>query len=333
MLGTMVACGGGGGGGGLNESVNYTGETLPAFIDTTSAVQLALDATIGTNDADGYGGGSFLSVPGNGTGGLDLARNPGQALSLLRGFMDDGGSAQPLGASVEPLSVECMSVFSSTGSVGGTMTMRICADPVEYYGSRYWMSMTLIFDEYDNGSDYQDGELAVQGTFDETIGPEGDLDGPVTVIFRDLVTNDSFSGEDSYIDGWAIYTKGTNTVSITYNMNIIDSASGDACWMDDYTILVDHVNDEVTLSGRFYDAVAGYVDLTTETVLSWNVNMSAEGELTWVEDHPTAGTVKLTGADGYWISITFSPTGFIVNVNYTGDDASDVTIGPIAWTT
>lgn len=339
MLATMVACGGGGGGStSINESVNYTGATLPAVIDTTSAVQLALDATVGSQDAGGYGGGIFQSLTQSGStdaaGGLNLAKNPGAAVNLVRGLMNGGGSVQPLSVSAEPLSVQCQSMVLDTGSVGGSMSMQICADPAEYYGTRYWIRVTIIFDEYDNGTSYQDGELAVQGIFDETIGPDGDFDGPATVIFRDLITDMSLSSEDSYIDGWAVYTKGTSTISINYNMCIIDSNLGKAYWLDDYSIVIDHVNDEVTLSGRFYDSAAGYVDLTTESVLSWNVDIDAYGELVWVEDHPTAGTVKLTGDSGYWISISFSPTGFAIQVNYTGDDNADInlpSIGEYPW--
>ena len=86
------------------------------------------------------------------------------------------------------------------------------------------------------------------------------------------------------------------------------------------------------MSGRFYDSIEGYVDLTTESVLNWDVDMDAQGELVWNEDHPTAGTVKLTGADGYWISITFNSIGYYVNINYTGDDASDITVPTIGET-
>jgi len=346
---TVLGCGGGGGGGGgeisLNESVNYSGETLPAVIDTTSAVQLALDATIGTKDADGYGGllfGFFLGAAGSdvnsGLGGIDLAKDPGQAINFVRGFMGSGGSVQSLSVSAEPapvesLRVQCESVVIGTGSGGGTMSMEVCAEPVSRTLIR--TSMTLIFDQYINGTDYQDGELEIQGTIDTTIGDDGDFVGPVAVIFRDLVTILSLTGENSYVDGWAIYTIGTNTVSFNYNMTLIDSSLGEAYWMDDYTIAIDHVNDQVTLSGRFYDPALGYVDLTTETVLSWNVDLDSFDELQWIDDHPIDGTVKLTGIDGYWISITFSAAGYYVDINYTGDDASDITvpdIGVTPWT-
>jgi len=224
--------------------------------------------------------------------------------------------------------VECQSALMGTGSDGGTASIKVCAEQAS--GTLIRTSITMIYDQYDNGAlGYLDGELEVQGTIDSAI-EDGDFIGPVAVIFRDLVT--IMLGENSYVDGWAIYTEGANTVSLNYNMCVIDSLSGKAFWMDDYTITIDHVNDQVTLSGTFYDSVEGYVDLTTETVLSWDVDLDVSGELLWNDPNPTAGTVKLTGANGYWISITFSPTGYYVDINYTGgDDIVDVTIGEILW--
>jgi len=334
----MAACGGGGGGSStsLSESVNYSGQALPAVIDTNSAVQLALDSTVGGTSADEYGGGLFLNADtGSGdTGGLALVKDPGSAIAMMKTLKGEAVPVQPLGLVAEPLSIQCQSMVLDTTPTGGSVTLQICADPNEYYGTRYWVRMSMVFDEYDAGGNFQDGTLVVQGTFDETIGPEGDFDGPVTVAFRDLVTVNGITGEDSYIDGWAVYVETGGTVAITYNVAIIDSASGKSCWMDDYTLTVDYDNDLVTLSGRFYDATAGYVDLVTEVTLEWDVDMDVNGELVWNDDHPTAGRVKLTGADGYWISITFTPTGYYLQVNYTGDDAADINlpdIGEFPW--
>ena len=347
MLATMVACGGGGGGStSLNESVNYSGETLPAVIDTTSAVQLALDSTIGTQDADEYGGGIyggmlfFLGATENGvsgvTSGLDLARNPAKAVNLVRDYMDWEVPAQPLSVSgeslAEPLGVQCMSQIMDTG-LSGSVTLKVCANPSSPSDTRYWFSMTLIFDEFDDGTQYLDGELEVQGILDETIGPDGDIDGPITLVFRDLVTMIDPNEENSEVDGWVIYDD-EGTFSANYNLCITDNISGKSFWMDDYTIILDPSNDEVTLSGRFYNSITGYVDLTTESVISWNLDVDLDGNPVFVDDHPTAGTVKLTGADGYWVSISFSVTGFTVQVNYTGDDTADITlpsIGEYPW--
>jgi len=309
ILSAMVACGGGGG---TSESVNYTGVTMPAVIDTTSAVDVALNATLGAMDE--YDSAPVpLGLDADVAGGfLQLASNPGKAFDFAERFRSVGSGADLLDVSAQPLAKYCDS--GREDGISGYMTGEICIDT----GNPDWLKLDITFVDYNDGVVYIDGRFIIVGTeYDHTI------------IFRDLVTESAV--EDSYIDGWVDYTEDTlgQVVTITYNLAVIDAYNGEAFWLDDYVIVADYGNDEVTLSGNFYDFNDGYVTLTTETVLDWDLTMDEFDGLIWA-DHPTGGTVKLTGSQGYWISITFTTTGYYIQVNYTGDDdVADITLPSI----
>jgi hypothetical protein len=303
------------GSGNSGESVNWEGETMPAVIDTSSAEGMAVDATLSPFD-DYEGGSDPLGLGEGGSGVLEIVANPAKAFDFASRFVNGDEVATYLDVSARPLVVDCTEPERFYGDEG-YFEIYGCADSED----EDWFKIDFKFVGYDYGDVFINGRLIISGTESEQ-----------KIVFRDLVTQSDF--EDSYLDGWVEYEDDTagQVVTITYNLAVIDSFNDEAHWLDDYVIVADYDSDEVTLSGNFYDFEEGYVTLTTETVLDWDLTMGAEG-LEWA-DHPTGGTVKLTGADGYWISITFSPTGFYIEVNFMGDEGVDATIpdiGEIPW--
>ena len=97
--------------------------------------------------------------------------------------------------------------------------------------------------------------------------------------------------------------------------------------MDGYTIVMDDNNDTITVNGRFYDFWNGYVDVTTETPIAIEMYYDdlAE-EMVFVDEYPTAGAIKLTGANGAWILIEFRDEGtpeFRLTVDLDNDPLDD----------
>ncbi|UCG39200.1 MAG: hypothetical protein JSV00_02905 [bacterium] len=328
-MGLVMGCGGGGGGGGGSESVNYDGSQDPAVIDTTSAVALAKNSVEFMN-SDPSGGSGPLAVEGGAFTGMvkDPSRAVEYALGYFRNSKNDG-SVQSLSASVEPLAVMCQSGFWGTGSAGGEIWLEICGDPAEMQGTVYFLSIGFDFRDYDDGTEYLDGELVVQGIYDEDAdGGEGDFVDDIRVIFRDLTTLSA--SEDSYIDGWVDYDESAGVYTITYNLFLVDNDAQDAVWLSNYTYVMNDNDDTVTVNGRLYDYDDGYVDVTTETPLAWAMHYDVGlDELVFDDTYPTGGLIRLTGAGGAWIEIEFRDNAGTPELQVTVDVDNEPTDDPL----
>jgi hypothetical protein len=305
------------GGSGSGESVNYTGDTQPAVIDTTTAVDLAMNSIL-LMDSDPTGGSIPLGLQG-GSYSSQLS-NPDTAIDLAKSYMSGGGAGQSLAVGAEPLVMMCDSDVIDTGSVSGEIWVEICIDMDDPSDTQYWVKIEMDFRNYDDGSEYIDGALVVQGIFDEI---EEDLVDDIRVIFRDLLTQSST--EDFYMDGWVDYEELAGVYSIVYNLFIIDSMANDAVWMDNYAFVMNDNDDTVTINGRLYDADDGYVEIATLTPLSWAMHTDTVEGLVFDDEYPTGGVIRLTGANGAWIEIEFRDNGgtpeFRVTVDVDNDPA------------
>jgi hypothetical protein len=297
MLVTMIACGGGGSGG---ESVNYTGETMAAVIDTTGSFDLATGVfgLVGNDPMEDAP--SPLVMPGGTYSGM--AADPARAVALASSYAGRQTDLQPLSVKAEPLATVCEDVDSMPGDEG-EIVIRICGDPYEIMNNyQYHIAVILIFDEYIDGTDEIDGEIEVYGLWDDF---EEDFIDDVKVTFRDLTTY-ALPIEDSYIDGWVDYDHTGGVLTLVYNLFMVNNLIPDAVWMDNYTIVMNDNTDTVTFNGRLYDFWNGYVDVTTETPLAMEMYYDdLEDEMVFVDEYPTAGAIRLTGASGAWILVEF----------------------------
>jgi hypothetical protein len=315
LLGAMIACGGGGGG--SSESVNYTGETMAAVIDTTGSVDLSknvfgLMANDPMEDAP-----SPLSKRGGTYSGI--AADPAMAIDLAASYVKRHQPVQPLLEEAEPLRTICDSAVIDTGSVGGDVLLKVCGDPYEIMNNtQYHISVAFVFRDYDDGEEQIDGEMEVYGLFDDF---EEDFVDDVKITFRDLTTW-APPTEDSYIDGWVDYDEGGGVLTLVYNLFIVNNLVPDAVWMKNYIIVMNDNLDTVTFDGRLYDFWAGYVDVTTVTPLA--IAMHYEGdELVFDDEYPTAGALRLTGASGAWILVEFRDNEGTPELRVTVDLDSD----------
>ena len=315
MLGTMIACGGGGGG--SSESVNYTGETMAAVIDTTGSVDLSKDVFgLMANDPKNNDNTPLNLQDGAFSG---MATDPARVVDLAAGYVKRQQPVQPLSEEAEPLGTICQSDVIGTGSVGGDVLLKVCGDPYEIMNNtQYHVSVAFVFRDYDDGEEQIDGEVEVYGLFDDF---EEDFVDDVKITFRDLTTY-APPEEDSYIDGWVDYDESDGVLTLVYNLFIVNNLIPDAVWMDNYTIVMNDNTDTLTFNGRLYDFWAGYVDVSTQTPLA--VAMHYEGdELVFDDDYPTAGALRLTGASGAWILVEFRDNAGTPELRVTVDLDND----------
>jgi len=234
MLATMVACGGGGGG---EESVTYNGESDPAVFDTTTAVALAEELTLGAVHGEDFGGLGLVVI---------------EALVA-------GGSTSPLAldASAEPLAYSCEN-GSFMGSESGTASGRACGDfdtgDLDYLSATFTNFSNVVGQVFD-------GELVVDvgATF-------------VNIIFRDFSFEDSALVEDLFLDGIMTASQTGSIYSMSINLFVEDFGDGLGLWLHDLVLQVEDLGTSTvfTINGRIYDILEGYLDVETITALEFD---------------------------------------------------------------
>ena len=86
-------------------------------------------------------------------------------------------------------------------------------------------------------------------------------------------------------------------------MVLLDSSTGKTYWVKDYTYTL--TGSSLTISGTYYDPDYGYVTVTTVTPL----------QVASTDAWPTAGVLLFTGANGSRARLTFTSTGYTVEVD------------------
>ncbi len=105
-----------------------------------------------------------------------------------------------------------------------------------------------------------------------------------------------------------------------------DFITDEGFWINNYKIVATDITDgqNVTISGRFYDFHGGYVDISTETTLF----------VATVDDYPSSGKLRMTGASGAWIEIEFRNEGtpeLLVTVDLDSEPGGEWNSGWLPW--
>ncbi len=300
----LAACGGGGGGdGGGSVPAAYSGgATTQASITTDNAQTLAAGAWEGGNTSTEVGG----VVP--------LQTGEGASASALPDLVQ---MAKVLKAPVERLnlgatpSVTPASTDSNTlyDGYGGSASYSISAND-----STGAFSGTFQFNGYNSGGVTVDGGMNISGKIDLATDNLTQL----KLSFSSLTVSDTTQSFtlDGSIAG-SMSTDGTEETD-TFNLILIDSTAHKSYWIRNYVITTTFGadSDQVTVSGRYYDFVNGYVDITTLTPLT----------IPSTATQPTAGALLFTGKDNSQARLSFNSTGSTLDVDADGDGTFEATI-------
>jgi hypothetical protein len=99
-----------------------------------------------------------------------------------------------------------------------------------------------------------------------------------------------------------------STKTTTMTLAITDTISNRTVVLKDYTLQL-YNNSSLTVTGTYFDPVNGYVVISTLTPLSVS-DLSVS---------PTAGRLLFTGSNGTKARLTFTSSGYIVDVDTVGN--------------
>jgi len=268
FLGTIISCGGGSSN---DDGFTYTGNINPANITTTNAARLVANAlnktaTSGNNTAARKKGNTY-------TPSADRIVISNQLKRYLRDTLAQTIATRTAAKHNSPSYVIDRNSLCESGSK--STTGEINSDGLG--------SVTVIYDNCRFG--------------DETLNGKASLRVTAYDLSYDIITNATYNYSTltlitsafSVSFSGSIHSRvtiGTNTERLTYNLVTRDNANGHMT-KDQNLVIVDIYDDiaifppsfSETLSGRVFDSVHGYVDVTTPVSLIFKRSFLNSGQL------------------------------------------------------
>lgn len=306
----MAACGGGGSGPKsitlVDPSPSYTGAKNAAALSAANAETIATDAFIGGRVASAIGTpktvAKTVTVRQRKVQQVADVLNRSLSRMELPRLARERAAARHIDAAAKRASkVETFEVY---GDQGGRATYSLDVNQAD--GS---FAGTVTYHEFAADGMTLSGSTDVLGAFDSN----NQWFTRLTLSFRTLTlttAGDSFTLTGSL--SWG-YTPSAASDSLTVNMVLGDGTK--TYWFNNYQLVNVYGSNSVnqTLSGRYYDADSGYVDVSTPTPLVAYYGNS------W----PSAGEVRFTGDAGGWVDIGFQRQSYTVRVDGDNDDNVD----------
>lgn len=261
----LAACGGGGGGGGGGGPVvptSYTGLTTQAVITSANGVTLVGGAWEGGMVTDSVAGVVPLAIQANPQSPAAMYGFANHLKSLVLQVVPTGrAQAQPAVVVTEDLPFDCGGNASFTmdlNDVSGVFTGQ------------------FTFNSYCTQGTVISGVLSFSGQANPADGFVSQLQ----LVFNNLMISDpTFSG--TITEGTVDFTFATDGLSEVDTLDYVlrDNLNLKTYWVDNYVAQITYgpVNDEVLLTGRYYDPDLGYVDISTLSPLLISLNPMPNG--------------------------------------------------------
>lgn len=318
---TILGTGGGGGGGdnGTPGSISYVGNTEPAIISATNAARLVgnIVGASATSEVIVVPAGATLNSPygsreGSSQSGLAHRLNAYLNDTLMRARTQISGA----GVTVAVIPVDEILPCDDGGSVHVSGTLN----------DNGTGTLNAIYNNCRTGEDTLNGEATLRiDAFDLTyfIPTDATFSFPILTL---TTPTQSQSVSGTLRDQVNITA---NTETLTINMVTRDDLSGDTSKAENFVAIA--VFDNIffpsfyteTISGRVFDSIHGYVDITTVTPLIFNsIN----------QFFPDSGQLRLTGASNSSIRVTaVSAMLVLLELDLNGDSTYDTT-ATLKWT-
>lgn len=287
----LSACGGGG----SSTGSSYSGATTQATVTTTNAQALSVDAYNG-----GQVGAAMTAVGATtGQAGGEAAVAP--RLVALGGTIEETVQRILAGEGSGTQTAAGVSVTVSVpGLYGGSLTYSISYNALS---GDFSGSMTFSdFRESPNGPSLSGG-VTFSGVYSG---------GQFTTFTISMSAVTVTEGATSYTAGGSIaMSHSGNTDTVTMSVVLKNNATGQSFWVKDYVYTSTTSGTgqvSVTLTGTYYDPVHGYVTISTLVPLTAG---TLGGE-------PTSGQLSFAGAGGSSARLTFTASGYVLEVDTTG---------------
>lgn len=318
---TLVACGGGGGGGTTYPSVQYTGATNQATIDSSNVSDFPITMLEGSTRSDSVNTLSVISTNETVTNKSQRSTLVMSGTNLIKDVIVSTLSSKSTGASVAGVTESLPGNCPSPGSA--TLT-------VDYTNTTFNGSITFnnfcIGTQTDSASVH--GKISYSGTFhlNATSKPLFDtlimemVYMKVSTKTAGVIHSEEFSGKftASQFDG----SIDNNVTNMTFSSTFV--ADGQTFKVENLSFDTSGIT-TLDISGRFYHPTHGYIDVITTKVFTrviGNPTKYCDGSLQISGNGGVVDFIANTDCSQY--SVTFTATG-----NNTG--TPDYDSGLVAW--
>ena len=285
----LAGCGGGGSGsgGGVDLSASYKGSTTQASVTAANAKAVSVDAVQVVQDATNVGvlGKSVADVPSTSSQIQSITSIVKESIARI---------------STKAVTKTVAETVQGT-EYGYSGSFTFTANGNEASGA---ISGSIIFNAY--RSDMYAPAISGTITFSAVINTSTTEIASFTTTFSNVTF---VSGSDTNTLNGSISISISGTTE-TVNISTVrhDSANNNTYWAKDFKFVV--TGNAMTISGTYYDHVYGYVVVSTITPLAVSDYSST----------PTSGSLLFTGSNGTKARLTYTYSGYILEVDTTGNN-------------
>jgi hypothetical protein len=289
-LSLVAGCGGGGGGGSSSGSTGYTGTTTQATVTSSNAKSLSADAYTG----------SQVSVAASGVAKADSAGGSEPALLPPASIALKNSVAAIFAAPRSPAKTVAATAQNTINGYSGSFSYTI-----NYDQSSGAFSGAIVFTQYKDTdtSPVMNGAIAFSGIYNQPTDSFTSLSISISSMTA------TAAGRSFTLNGTESFSSIGITETVNMSVVLTDNLTGRTYWVKDYVLT--HTGTTLTLSGVYFDHVHGYVVISTVTPLT----------IATVDSIPTAGQLLFTGSNGTKARLTFTASGYTVEVDASGNDS------------
>jgi len=288
LTGMTLVTGCGGGGGSTPAGTTYSGVTTQAVVTTSNAKALSADAYNGGQvSASASGIAKEAAVSGEPTALLQQT-----AVLLENSVKTAVGTPGSLAKAVAATAQDTVSGFS------GSYNFTIVYDQIS--GA---FNGTVTFTQYKEvaTSPSVTGSLSFSGVYNQANGTFTSLNITVSSLYA-VKDGRSFS-----LNGSMVFNISGATKTVGMSVVLTDNSIGRIYWIRDYSMV--QTGSSLTMTGTYYDPVHGYVVISTVVPLT----------VTALDGLPTAGQLLFSGSNGTKARLTFTGSGYTVEVDTAGN--------------
>lgn len=288
VTGGFCLTGCGGGGGTSNTSSSYKGSTTQATVTASNAKALSVDAVNDVQNATAIG------IVGKNLSGVS-ATSP-KVVAIKNTLENSISRIQAKSAAKTVASTEQGTEYGYSGSFNYAGN---------FNESTGVFTGSISFNQYREMADTASlsGSITFAGVFNQATDEFSSLN----ITLTDLQS--SLESETLVLNGSMALTNAGYTQNLSLSLVLLDVGSNRTYWLKDFTLALS--GDTMTVSGVYYDHLNGYVVISTVTPLTVS---SYSGE-------PTSGQLLFSGSNGTKARLTFTSSGYTLEVDENGNNA------------
>jgi len=279
----LAGCGGGSGGG-SSVDTSYKGSTTQATVTASNASALSVDAIQGAQNI--------------------------AALDVLGKSVTDTSESSPLIPTIANILEDSIIRILPKSAVAKTVA-GTAQDTVNGYSGSYSYSVnanestgaftgSIRFNSYkeDQYSPSISGYMSCYGIVNTATG---------NIVSINMSISD-LQAASGTLNGNIAISNGTTSTNMNISIVLLDNTDNKTYWLKDFSLVL--TNGMMSISGTYYDHDYGYVVISTVIPLTVSTYSSI----------PTSGQLLFTGSNGTKARLTYTDSGYTVEVDASGNN-------------